>query len=117
MSMYITYSRINRFIEKGDDDYLRFENEKFVTKGVNSSVSLLLQFFMWKCISDMKGPKDYLQIFNCSEFEGKQKIEHIQEEPEYKMEYLILTDTPVFIGKIFVIDDETHSTMQLSEEY
>ena len=46
-----------------------------------------------------------------------QKIMHIQEEPEYEREYLIISDTPFFVGKIFVIDDETHSTMILAEEY
>lgn len=52
-----------------------------------------------------------------SENNGKQRIVHSQEVPEYKREYLFNTDAPVFIGKIFVIDDETHSTMLLAEEY
>jgi len=65
----------------------------------------------------MPKPKDYLQVFTCSGFDGKQKITHIQEEPEYKREYLLQTDASIFIGKIFVIDDEAHSTMLLAEEY
>ena len=65
----------------------------------------------------MPKPKDYLQVFTCTESDGKQKIEHIQEEPEYQREYLINIDAPYFIGKIFVVDDETHSTMLLAEEY
>jgi len=56
-------------------------------------------------------------VFTCSGFDGKQKITHIQEEPEYKREYLLQTDASIFIGKIFVIDDEAHSTMLLAEEY
>ena len=48
---------------------------------------------------------------------GGQKIAHIQEEPEYKREYLLNSDIPIFIGKIFVIDDKTHSTMLLASEY
>ena len=56
-------------------------------------------------------------MFTCSGFDGKQKITHIQEEPEYKREYLLQTDASIFIGKIFVIDDEAHSTMLLAEEY
>ena len=47
---------------------------------------------------------------------GKQKITHIQEEPEYKKEYLLEAGT-IFIGKIFAIDDGDHSTMLLAEEY
>ena len=79
----------------------------------------------------MPPPKDYLQIFNCTIFDGKQKITHIQEVPEYKREYLLGVDTSffsaknlsgsdvhnVFVGKIFAIDDDTHSTMLLAEEY
>ena len=80
-------------------------------------MSPLLQFFMLQCIDNMPMPKDYLQVFKCSVYDGKQKITHIQEEPEYKREYLIISDAPFFVCKIFVIDDETHSTMILAEEY
>jgi len=47
---------------------------------------------------------------------GKQKITHTQEVPEYKKEYIFNTGT-VITAKIFVIDDKTHSTMLLAEEY
>ena len=80
-------------------------------------MSLLLQLFMWQCIYEMPPPKDYLQVFELSVKYGNQKIMHIQEEPEYQREYLIISDAPFFVGKIFVIDDETHSTMILAEEY
>ena len=94
-----------------------FENKRYITKGVSEKVSLLLQLFMWNAIDELDVPKDYLQIFKCSMSGTKQKIEHIQEEPEYKREYLFNTDAPIFIGKIFVIDDGSHSTMLLAEEY
>lgn len=96
---------------------MTFKNERFYTKGVSSSVSPLLQFFMWQCIDNMPPPKDYLQVFRCSVEDGKQKIVHEQENPVYKMAYLLSADTPIFIGKIFVIDDGDHSTMMLAEEY
>ena len=81
-------------------------------------MSLLLQLFMWQCIDEMKVPKDYLQVFEFTLENGKQKIIHSQEQPEYKREYLLkLTDTPFYIGKIFVIDDGEHSTMLLASEY
>ena len=96
---------------------MEFKNRRYITCGVESKVEPLLQVFMWHCIDIMPKPKDYLQVFNCTESDGKQKIIHIQEEPEYKREYLIKMDTPFFIGKIFVVDDETHSTMLLAEEY
>lgn len=95
---------------------MNFKNKRFKTRGVNSGVDLLLQMFMWHCIDELDNP-DYLQIFNCSMYDGMQKITHIQEQPEYKREYLLKTDVPIFVGKIFVIDDKTHSTMLLAGEY
>ena len=80
-------------------------------------MSLLLQFFMWQLIDEMDISKDYLQVFHFTMYDGKQKITHIQEQPEYKREYLLNTGTPFYIGKIFVIDDGLYSTMMLSEEY
>ena len=95
-----------------------FKNQKFITRGVSSEVSLLLQLFMWQCIEEMPLTKDYLQVFEFTLEDGKQKIIHSQEEPEFKREYLLnLTDAPIFIGKIFVIDDGDHSTMLLASEY
>ena len=96
---------------------MNFKNQRFISRGVSSDVSLLLQCFMWECIDNMPPPKDYLQVFNCTVYDNKQKITHIQEEPEYEREYLFETDAPFFVGKIFVIDDEIHSTMILAEEY
>lgn len=80
-------------------------------------MSLLLQLFMWECIDRINVPKDYLQVFKCTAFDGKQKLIHIQEEPEYRKEYLFLTDAPFFVGKIYVIDNGFYSVMMLSEEY
>ncbi len=113
--MYITYSRINRFIEK-EMIYIKFRNQRYLTVGVNTSINLPLQLFIWQCISEMTVEKDYLQIFKCSCFDGKQTIEHIQEEPEYKARYLLNADT-IFVGKIYVIDNGRYTTMMLAEEY
>ncbi|MGN0679813.1 MAG: DUF960 family protein, partial [Oscillospiraceae bacterium] len=72
---------------------------------------------LWGLIDSMEvAEKDYLQVFLLSDENGKQKIIHEQEQPEYRKEYLFPSDTPI-TAKIFVIDDETHTTMLLSEEY
>lgn len=113
---YILYFYVNNNKPKRRMD-LSFENKRFATKGVAEQVSPLLQIFMWRCIDDMPAPKDYLQVFKLSIEDGKQKVIHIQEQPEYKAEYLFSIDTPLFVGKIYVIDDETYSTMLLAEEY
>ena len=96
---------------------MNFKNRRLITAGVDLKVNPLLQVYMWHLIDELPEPKDYLQVFTYTEYDGKQKIEHTQEEPEYRREYLISSDAPIFIGKIFVIDDESHSTMLLAEEY
>ena len=95
----------------------KFENERFITRGVEENLNPLLVMVLWELIDNMTIQQDYLQVFELSEEKGKQKIEHIQEVPEYKREYLITLDIPIFTGKVFVIDDETHSTMLLASEY
>lgn len=95
----------------------RFNNKRFITKGVVENINPLLQISMWQCIDKLTLPQDYLQIFDLTIEDGKQKIKHTQEEPEYHKEYLLNTDVSFYVGKVFVIDDETHSTMLLAEEY
>ena len=91
---------------------------RFITKGVKENVSPTLQLLLWSLVDNMPPPKDYLQVFKLTEFKGKQKITHTQEFfADYLREYLLYADTPVFIGKIFVIDDATHQTMLLADEY
>ena len=95
----------------------KFKNDRFITRGVAENLNPLLVMVLWELIDNMTIQQDYLQVFDLSEEKGKQKIEHIQEVPEYKREYLITLDIPIFTGKVFVIDDETHSTMLLASEY
>ena len=95
----------------------RFNNKRFITKGVLENINPLTQILMWQCIDKLTLPQDYLQIFDLTIEDGKQKIKHTQEEPEYHKEYLLNTDASFYVGKVFVIDDETRSTMLLAEEY
>ena len=94
-----------------------FQNQKFMTCGVRDKIPLILQALMWELIENLPVDKDYLQVFLLSaETSGKQRIKHIQEEPAYEKEYELDWEEPV-TAKIFVIDDETHSTMLLASEY
>lgn len=79
-------------------------------------IPIPLQLLMWEMIRSLPADKDYLQVFSLSEKDGKQIIVHTQEEPEYEKEY-VLNLTPVTTGKVFVIDDKTHSTMLMNYEY
>ena len=94
-----------------------FNNQRYVTRGISNELPLMLQIILWGLIDSMEVvEKDYLQIFRLSAENGKQKIIHEQEQPEYNKEYLFPSEEPI-TAKIFVIDDETHTTMLLAEEY
>lgn len=99
-----------------------FKNRRFITVGINTTVGFHLQIYLWNLIDqfDARMTQDYLQVFDLSIVENDkkklQKIIHSQEEPEYRKEYILEFADPVET-KIFVIDDEDHSTMLLAEEY
>ena len=94
-----------------------FTSPRYATRGVTTTVPLMLQIILWNLIDSMKvEEKDYLQVFRLSVESGKQKITHTQEQPDYCKEYLFPSEEHI-TAKIFVIDDETHTTMLLAEEY
>lgn len=99
-----------------------FEN-KFITKGVSAEIPFYMQNLMWFLIESMEiSKKDYLQVFELKKVvtNGKsyQKIIHRQEQPKYEKEFTIsLNEKDIVESKIFVIDDITHCTMLLAEEY
>ena len=93
-----------------------FNNQRYLTKGVQSEIPLELQLFMWGCIDKLLEERDYFQVFKLENLGGIQKITHFSEQPEYHKEYLIPTNKPI-TAKIYIIDNDTYSTMLLAEEY
>ncbi len=93
-----------------------FNNQRYLTKGVQAEIPLELQLFMWECLDRMSEPKDYFQVFRLENLGGIQKITNFSEQPEYHKEYLIPTNKPI-TAKIYIIDSDTYSTMLLAEEY
>ena len=89
---------------------------KYLTCGVDSSIPLELQLFLWDCVDRMPAPRDHLQIFDLEQVGCMQGIIHRAEQPEYHKEYLIPSDTPI-TQKLYIIDDGDHTTMLLAEEY
>ena len=81
-----------------------FQNQRYITRGIESEIPIELQLFMWRCIESVPKP-DYLQIFRLD-----------QEEPEYRKEYLLKSSDPI-TAKVYVIDSDTYSTMLLANEY
>ncbi len=93
-----------------------FNNTHFISSGIRNNVPPLLQIIMWELIKQMPVDRDSLQVFSLSAKDGRQRIRHTQELPEYSKEYVIFIENPV-TEKVFVIDDKTHSTMILANEY
>lgn len=94
----------------------KFNNPRYCTKGISENVPIELQMILWSQIDLLEIEKDYLQVFKLTVEDGKQVIEHHQEFPEYRKVSRFSSENPI-TTKIFVIDDETHSTMLLAEEY
>ena len=94
-----------------------FDNQKFLTRGVMAEIPSWLTTLMWHMVLTMEvEEKDYLQVFRLTKTPAGQHIIHEQEQPLYRYELDIPCDDAVD-AKVFVIDDSTHSTMLLAEEY
>ena len=93
-----------------------FDNERYLTCGVDAAIPLELQLFLWECVVRMPAPKDYLQVFELSPSGQMQLVKHHSEEPEYSMNYLLPSDSPI-TEKLYIIDYGDHSTMLLASEY
>ena len=94
-----------------------FENQKFLTRGVENKIPSWLTNLMWHMVLTMVvEEKDYLQVFKLTKTLTGQHIVHEQEQPPYR--YELDVDCPDAVdAKVFVIDDRTYSTMLLAEEY
>jgi hypothetical protein len=58
-----------------------------------------------------------LQVFVLSDENGRQVIEHRQEQPNYSKKYIFRGYEKPVTAKLFAIDDGDHSTLMLADEY
>ena len=94
-----------------------FQNPKYLTCGAQRTLPAWLVLLLWHLIGRIPDEqRDYLQVFRLSCTATGQHITHEQEQPPYSYEMDVPCDDAVD-AKIFVIDDQTHSTMLLAEEY
>lgn len=93
-----------------------FNNNRYLTFGVDNRIPFELQLFMWECVDSMPVPRDYLQVFELSPSGPMQSIVHSSEDPEYRQVYMIPSDSPI-TQKLYIIDDGDYSTMLLASEY
>lgn len=100
------------------------KNNRYITRGVNSILSIQLQLLIWNLIDTLEQVKnielDYLQVFRLNRITDNETcnlvITHSQEVPPYEKKYMFHIDNPIDV-KIFIIDDEKCTTMLLEEEY
>ena len=94
-----------------------FNNQRYLTRGVEADIPLHLQLCMWGCIDRLPEERDYFQIFRLEPMgETMQRITHESEQPAYKKVYLIPSANPI-TEKIYIIDSDDYSTMLLASEY
>ncbi len=94
-----------------------FQNSRYLTRGVHYTLPSWLVLLLWSLIDRIPDEqRDYLQVFRLTHTGTGQHIAHSQEQPPYSYEMNIPCDDAI-TAKIFVIDDQTHSTMLLAEEY
>ena len=95
----------------------RFQNKRLITLGVYEKISEPLQLLLWLMVDDPK-EQDYLQIFDLQKTVDGVLICHSQEVPPYENVVKVQCEAEFgFKEKVYIIDDETHSTMLLAEEY
>lgn len=98
-----------------------FDGKRYMTNRIKAEIPIYMQNLLLFLVETMEvSEKDYLQVFELEEtaIDGKpvQRIIHKQENPPYRKEHTIPIKN-IVTEKIFIIDDGTHSTMLLSEEY
>ena len=102
----------------------KFNGNRYMTRGIQEEIPFELQTVMWLLIEEniKKGLKmDYLQVFNLAPFYENgilcQKLLHSQEVPRRTKEITLNVVDKAVKAKVYVIDDVTHATMLLADEY
>ena len=93
-----------------------FTNKRYLSRGVDDTIPIEIQLFMWACIDQLSEPRDYLQIFDLRQIGNMQSITHRSEQPEYRKVYLLPSDNPI-TEKLYAIDNNECSTLILASEY
>ena len=94
----------------------KFTGPRYATSEITADLTPDLQMLLWGLIDQLKGERDYLQVFDLSPTDKGQRIVHRQEVPPYEAEFTF----PVLAarqGKVFVVDDGSRSTMLWCHQY
>ena len=93
-----------------------FNNKRYLSRGVDDTIPIELQLFLWACIDQLPELRDYLQIFDLEQVGNMQSITHRSEQTQNRKVYLRHSDDTIS-KKLYIHDDGDHSTMILASEY
>lgn len=97
-----------------------FQNERYITSGIDAHIPPEAIMAMWVAIDLMPDPKSYIQVFALEPLgEFVQNMTHTQEQPDYTSQVyvpLLLPGSKPVAAKVYVIDDGDHATMLLPHE-
>lgn len=102
-----------------------FKNDAYMTRGFQNDIPETAKFMISNEIRELTklddSEVDYLQVFELNpNFDNSmQVIRHFQEQPPRENVFgveMLLDEKPVN-AKVYVIDDGTHHTYLLAEEY
>ncbi len=106
-----------------NESYKFSKENRYLTRGIQEHIPMEVQAFLWGLI-DVKvklGEQlDYLQIFKFETDEKHLYIVHSQEESQREEKYSLELKKgyeEMQNVKIYILDDKTHATMLLAEEY
>ena len=51
-----------------------FDNQRFLTRGVDAEIPLELQLFLWSCIDRLPEERDYFQVFKLEALGEMQRM-------------------------------------------
>lgn len=90
---------------------------RYATRRITEVLDTGTQNLLWLLVDSMDAESnDHLQVFALSVCDGIQKIIHTQEQPPYKKESVCNGLSPI-TETVYIIDDGTHQTMLLADEY
>lgn len=72
--------------------------------------------YLWGLLLNLKGERDYLQVFHLSDFKGRQRIIHVSETPKYRKKHLISSGEDIITTKIHIIEGTDKFTMLYPSE-
>lgn len=95
------------------------KNPFYITQGVKRNIHPRLIKEMLDSVMRLREFEevDYLQIFTFSQKGDKTLIEHTQEEPAHKKKLVFKGIPNKFEGTVYIIDNVTHTTVLLANEY